>query len=98
MSTIPNVTAVSGFDDVSDVRVVLLQSDRFISAPILNVGLFPSDGSVPVPLPSYTVATVPSAATNARSMIYVSNEAGGAVPAFSDGTNWRRVTDRAIVS
>lgn len=48
-------------------------------------------------LPSYTVATVPAAAPAAQ-MIYVTNETGGAVPAFSDGTNWRRVTDRAIVS
>lgn len=48
-------------------------------------------------LRSYTVAGLPSAAT-AGQMIYVSNESGGAVPAFSDGTNWRRVTDRAIVS
>lgn len=31
-------------------------------------------------------------------LIYVSDESGGAVPAFSDGTDWRRVTDRAIVS
>ena len=31
-------------------------------------------------------------------VIYVSDESGGAVPAFSDGTNWRRVTDRAVVS
>lgn len=30
--------------------------------------------------------------------IVVTDEAGGAVMAFSDGTNWRRVTDRAIVS
>lgn len=44
---------------------------------------------------SYTVATLPSAAT-AGQWIYVSDETGGAVPAFSDGTNWRRVTDRAI--
>lgn len=49
-------------------------------------------------LSSYTVATLPSASVNARLMIYVSDETGGAVPAFSDGTNWRRVTDRAIVS
>lgn len=52
--------------------------------------------AVPVKLPSYTVATLP--AQNTGAMIYVSNETGGAVPAFSDGTNWRRVTDRAIVS
>lgn len=49
-------------------------------------------------LQSYTVATLPNAATNALGMIHVSNESGGAVMAFSDGTNWRRVTDRAIVS
>ncbi len=51
-----------------------------------------------VVLPTYTVAGVPAAAGHARGLIYVSNEAGGAVVAFSDGTNWRRVTDRAIVS
>lgn len=50
-------------------------------------------------LPSYTVGTVPSASTlGAGSQIYVSNESGGAVVAFSDGANWRRVTDRAIIS
>lgn len=51
-----------------------------------------------VTLPEYTVATLPTASDWARRMIYVSDETGGAVPAFSDGTNWRRVTDRAIVS
>ncbi len=30
--------------------------------------------------------------------VYVSDETGGAQMAFSDGTNWRRFTDRAIVS
>jgi hypothetical protein len=48
-------------------------------------------------LPSYTVSTLPSAGVAAQ-LIYISNETGGAVLAFSDGTNWRRVTDRAIVS
>lgn len=49
-----------------------------------------------VQLTGYTVATVPTVISGG--MIYVSDETGGAVPAFSDGTNWRRVTDRAIVS
>jgi hypothetical protein len=31
-------------------------------------------------------------------MIFVSNEAGGGTLAFSDGTNWRRVADRAVIS
>lgn len=48
-------------------------------------------------LPSYTVSTLPSA-NPAAQMVFVSDESGGAVIAFSDGTNWRRVTDRAIVT
>jgi hypothetical protein len=48
-------------------------------------------------LPSFTTSTLPSAAV-AGAMIYVTNETGGPVPAFADGTNWRRVTDRAIVT
>jgi len=48
---------------------------------------------------SYTVGTVPSAsAKGAGYSIYVSNETGGAIPAFSDGTSWRRCTDRAVIS
>lgn len=49
-----------------------------------------------VNLGSYTVATLPTGA--AAGMIYVSDETGGATLAFNDGTNWRRVQDRAIVS
>ena len=37
-------------------------------------------------------------ATQPGEIIYVSNETGGAVLACSDGTNWRRVTDRAVVA
>jgi hypothetical protein len=48
---------------------------------------------------SYTVATVPSpGAAGAGAMIYVSDESGGPVPAFSDGSAWRRVSDRAVIS
>lgn len=49
-------------------------------------------------LDSYTVATVPDATAFTAGMIFISDETGGAVPAFSDGTNWRRVTDRAVIS
>ncbi len=52
---------------------------------------------VPITNPTFTVGTLPSAAI-AGQTIYVSDEAGGAVMAFSDGTNWRRSTDRAVVS
>ena len=46
---------------------------------------------------SFTVASLPSAAQPGQ-MIYVSDETGGSVMAFSDGSNWRRITDRAVVS
>jgi len=49
-------------------------------------------------LPTFTVATLPDVAKYVRRLIYVSDETGGATVAFSDGTNWRRQTDLAIVS
>lgn len=52
----------------------------------------------PLRLMSYTVTTLPAAELWADSIVIISNEAGGKVPAFSDGTNWRRVTDRAVAS
>ena len=47
--------------------------------------------------PTYLVAALP---TNLPSgaIAYVPDEIGGTVLAFYDGTNWRRCTDRAIVS
>lgn len=48
-------------------------------------------------LEEYTVATLPAVPT-APGLIFVRDETGGAVPAFSDGSNWLRITDRAIVS
>jgi lysophospholipase L1-like esterase len=64
-----------------------------IVAPVCKADI---DG--PVRVKSYTVAGVPSAAAGAGQIIYVSNASGGAVLAFSDGTNWLRVTDRAVIS
>jgi hypothetical protein len=46
---------------------------------------------------SFVVSALPNAAQPGQ-MIYVSNETGGSVMAFSDGSNWRRITDRAVVS
>ena len=58
-----------------------------------------SDGMTnPLPLKSFAVADLPTASDWTNSIIYVSDETGGATIAFSDGTNWRRVQDRAIVA
>lgn len=58
------------------------------------VGIGDSDASNGIP--AFPKASLP-AVTDTR-LIYVTDEAGGPVPAYSDGTNWRRVTDRAVVS
>lgn len=63
------------------------------------------DGSIamtnPLPLKAYAVADLTGALAASLwtgALIYVTDETGGAVPVFSDGTNWRRVTDRTIAS
>ena len=70
-----------------------------------NVGVHEAAPTAPlhvggaVRVGTYTAATLPSAAVSgAGSIVYVSNESGGATLAFSDGTNWRRAHDRAVVS
>ncbi len=48
---------------------------------------------------SFTVSGLPSAsAAGAGALAFVSDETGGPVLAFSDGTDWRRVTDGTVVS
>ncbi|WP_371396498.1 DUF2793 domain-containing protein [Fretibacter rubidus] len=43
----------------------------------------------------YTKALLPAA--GAGRIIFVSDAAGGPVPAFSDGTDWRRISDNSII-
>ena len=53
----------------------------------------------PVRVGASAKAALPGAAVaGAGAVLLVPDEAGGAVLAFSDGTDWRRVTDRAVVS
>jgi hypothetical protein len=47
---------------------------------------------------SYTVATVPAAASFTGGYIWVSDESGGPTAAMSDGTNWKRVHDYTNIS
>ena len=48
-------------------------------------------------LAAYVKTALPPVTTPGM-LIYVTNDVGGAVPAFSDGIAWRRVTDRAVIS
>lgn len=59
-------------------------------------GVLPAAG--PVVLASYLVADVPDATAYTSGLIYVSDEAGGPTVAVSDGTDWLRLQDRAVIS
>lgn len=80
-------------------------TDTYLNAAVGNVGVGTAAPSTklhvagPVRVGSYTVAGLPAASVaGAGSIVYVSNEAGGATLCFSDGTTWRRAHDRAVVS
>ncbi len=50
-------------------------------------------------VPSFTVAGLPSASTaGAGALVFVSNASGGAVLAFSNGTDWKRCDTSVTVS
>lgn len=81
------------FDDSGNSLGSVLQmerGERRVSAP----GLWATER---MQLPAYLIGALPPV-TPAAQIIYINNEAGGATLAFSDGTNWRRVTDNAIAS
>jgi len=52
----------------------------------------------PMKLVNKTVSDLSSLVSSVGAMVFCTDESGGAIPAFYDGTNWRRVSDRAIVS
>lgn len=52
---------------------------------------------IPVRVPSYAKAAMPTG-VGAGCLGYCTDEVGGATLMFFDGTNWRRVIDRAIVA
>lgn len=63
-----------------------------VAAPACRLDI---DG--PVRVKTYMKTALPSAAA-AGQLIYVPDDAGGAVIAFSDGASWRRLTDRAPIA
>lgn len=73
------------------------------SGPVVSTNGFTGDitGDVVglVQVPTYTVATAPSAASIAGSLVYVSDGAAGSpILAFSDGTDWKRSDTGATIA
>lgn len=65
-----------------------------------ELAYFPQSGLGVQYMKSYTVAqaTGLGASNHTLGFIWISDETGGAQPAYSDGTNWRRFSDRTIIS
>jgi len=107
------VSTISTFLDVTSIRIGAGFSQKtgiFINGQTAPGGSYVSfsaggaervrvdAGGLTAPLVTYTLATLPSAAANPRLQVYCSNLAGQAAPVFSDGTNWRRVSDNTIAN
>lgn len=88
----PNLPTVSGGPD---------QLPGFVQRLVANlIGILTSYANAinaNANLTPYDKADLPADAVEGQ-QAFVRDEAGGSVPAFFDGTDWRRVTDRAIVS
>jgi hypothetical protein len=65
-----------------------------------DIGVINSEivNNLPMKLVSKTVTELGSLAASTGSMVFCTDESAGSIPAFYDGSNWRRVSDRAIVS
>jgi hypothetical protein len=56
-----------------------------------------TDPTAPFTLPSQTVLELSGLTATAGAMVFCTDAAGGSLPVFYDGSDWRRVTDRTIV-
>ena len=101
-TNVDKVTALS-FGSLTDYDVITasatLTSDFGTVANTGNTsndhGFIFRDSGLPQ-LPSYTVATLPS--TVAGDLALCTDETGGSTVVFYDGSNWRRMADRAVAS
>lgn len=92
--TVTNLDVMGTFSHVEDYGLVTQGATTTI-----DYGPITTDDRQPTPHDSYTVSEVGSiTGISPGDMIFVSDETGGATMAFYDGTNWRRLQDRAVVS
>lgn len=83
-----------GFDQI--LRV--LHQVFFEHAFRLN-RMAPKDGSEgPIKLATYAVNDLPPAADFPGALVFVPDETDGPTIAFSDGSDWKRVSDGVVVS
>jgi len=97
VATPTNFVRINGTSTGAPPQVTAQGTDANISLLLLGKGTGAVQAGSPLQLPSYTVATLPPAATYPRSMIYVADSATNKRLAISDGAAWRW-PDGAVVS
>lgn len=93
LSTIPAVRSYLG--NLVNSLTGALQEDATAINAIIDLQITPQEPTI---FKVYLKTALPSASAYVNGMIMVSNDVGGFTPAFSDGINWRRVADRAVIS
>lgn len=100
------------YDALNEVLTVTEIETANVSAPSSLVGTYtvsspttitldPADeilNDAPMRLVNKTVSELSTLVSSVGSVVFCTDETGGAVPAFYDGTDWRRFTDRNVVS
>lgn len=84
------IATSAGAGDAS--KLVMTNGSGVLDASLVS-GLIPAKGALDL----FTLATMPSPAANTGRLIYVSDAPSNPSVCFSDGTLWRKVSDRSAV-
>jgi hypothetical protein len=97
VATPVNFVRINGAGGGTPPQITAQGTDTNVNLLLLGKGTGAVQTGSPLQLPSYTVATLPPAATYPRCMIYVADGTANKRFAISDGTSWRW-PDGAVVA
>jgi hypothetical protein len=97
VATPVNFVRINGSGAAAPPQITAQGTDTNVNLLLLGKGTGAVQSGSPLQLPSFTVATLPPAATYPRCMIYVADGATNRRFAVSDGTSWRW-PDGAVVA
>lgn len=97
VATPVNHVRINGAGGGAPPQITAQGTDPNVALLLLGKGTGAVQAGSPLQLPSFTVATLPAAASYPRCMIYVSDGAANKRLAISDGTSWRW-PDGAVVA
>ena len=97
VTTPVNFVRINGAGGGAPPQITAQGADANVALLLLGKGTGAVQAGSPLQLPSYTVATLPAAATYPRCVVFVADGATNKRLAISDGTSWRW-PDGAVVA